>query len=62
MVSVLCLASVLGLIGLAIHVLWVVAIIAMASGLGFSISNRRRDPIDVVNQRADDAEHRSEGV
>jgi uncharacterized membrane protein len=56
MVGVLCVAMVLGLIGLAVHVFWVVAIIVMALGLGFALANRRRDRIDVVNRRADDAE------
>ena len=32
MVGVLCVALVLGLVGLALHVLWIVAIIVMASG------------------------------
>jgi uncharacterized membrane protein len=59
MVGVLSDALVLGLIGLAVHVLWVVAIIVMALGLGFIVANRRRDRMDVVNQRAEDAEERS---
>ena len=54
MVGVLSIALVLGLVGLALHVLWVVAIIVMALGLGFAVANRRRDRIDVVNQRAED--------
>jgi hypothetical protein len=58
-IGVLCVALVLGLVGLALHVLWVAAIIVMALGLGFALANRRRDRIDVVNQRADDAEGRS---
>ena len=58
MVGVLSVALVLGLIGLAVHVLWIVAIV-MALGLGFIVANRRRDRIDVVNQRAEDAEQRS---
>lgn len=62
MVGVLCVSLVLGLVGLALHVLWVVAIIVMALGLGFAIANRRRDRIDVVNQRAEDAEERSDAV
>ncbi len=53
MVGVLSAALVLGLIGLAIHFLWVPSIIVMAIGLGFAVSNRRRDRIDVVNQRAE---------
>jgi Flp pilus assembly protein TadB len=59
MIGVLCVALVLGLVGLAIHVLWVAAIIVMALGLGFALANRRRDRIDVVNQRAEDSEEGS---
>jgi hypothetical protein len=53
MVGVLSVALVLGLVGLALHVLWVVAIIVMALGLGYTIANSRRHRIDVVNQRAE---------
>jgi Flp pilus assembly protein TadB len=59
MIGVLCVALVLGLVGLALHVLWVAAIIVMALGLGFALANRRRDRIDVVNRRAEDSEERS---
>lgn len=62
MVGVLCVALVLGLVGLALHVLWIVAIIVMVLGLGFALANRRRDRIDVVNQRAEDAEDRSDSA
>jgi hypothetical protein len=54
MVGVLSVALLLGLIGLAVHVLWVVAIIVMALGLGFTVANSRRNRIDVVNQRAEE--------
>lgn len=53
MVGVLVAALLLGLVGLAVHVLWIVAIIVMALGLGFAAANRRRDRIDVVNRAAD---------
>lgn len=53
LVGVLAVALLLGLVGLALHVLWVAAIIVMALGLGFTIANSRRDRIDVVNQRAE---------
>jgi len=59
MVGVLSLALLLGLIGLAVHVLWIVAIIVMALGLGFAAANRRRDRLDVVNQRADRQDEQS---
>jgi hypothetical protein len=60
MVGVLSVALVLGLVGLVFHVLWVVAIIVMALGLGFALANRRRDRIDVVNRRAEDAEEQTD--
>lgn len=53
MVGVLSVALLLGLIGLALHPVWIVAIIVMALGLGFTVANSRRDRIDVLNQRAD---------
>lgn len=59
MVGVLSLALLLGLIGLAVHVLWIVAIIVMALGLGFLAANRRRDRLDVVNTRADRQDEQS---
>ena len=62
MVGVLSVALILGLVGLALHVLWVVAIIVMALGLGFAVANRRRDRIDVVNRRAEDAEEQTDSA
>lgn len=53
MVGVLSVALLLGLIGLALHPVWIVSIIVMALGLGFTVANSRRDRIDVLNQRAD---------
>jgi hypothetical protein len=53
MVGVLVAALLLGLVGLAVHVLWVVAIVVMALGLGFAAANRRRDRVDLVNRAAD---------
>jgi Flp pilus assembly protein TadB len=51
--GVLCAALLAGLIGLAAHFLWIVAIIIMALGLGYTVANSRRDRIDMINQRAD---------
>ena len=51
--GVLCAALLFGLIGLAVHFLWIVAIIIMALGLGYTVSNSRRDRIDVINQQAE---------
>lgn len=54
LVGVLSAALLLGLIGFALHFVWVVAIIVMALGLGYTLANSRRDRIDVVNKRAED--------
>ena len=51
--GVLCAALVFGLIGLAAYFRWIVAIIIMALGLGYTVSNSRRDRIDVINQQAE---------
>jgi hypothetical protein len=51
--GVLCAALLFGLIGLAAHFLWIVAIIIMALGLGYTVANSRRDRIDVINQQAE---------
>jgi len=53
MVGVLVAAMLLGLIGLAVHVFWIVAIIVMAIGLGFAAANRRRDRVDLLDRAAD---------
>ena len=60
MVGVLVAALLLGLVGLAVHVLWIVAIIVMALGLGFAAANSRRDRMDVVNRAADRDDERAE--
>lgn len=52
---VLFLALFFGLIGLAVHFLWIVAIIVMALGLGFIIADSRRDRIDIANERTERA-------
>jgi hypothetical protein len=51
--GVLCAALLFGLIGLAAHFLWIVAIIIMALGLGYTVANSRRDRVDVINQQAE---------
>jgi hypothetical protein len=52
-VGVLCAALLFGLIGLAAHFLWIVAIVIMALGLGYTVANSRRDRVDVINQQAE---------
>lgn len=55
MLVVLSLALFFGLIGLAVHFLWIVAIIVMALGLGFIVADSRRDRIDIANERTERA-------
>jgi len=55
MLVVLSLALFFGLIGLAVHFLWIVAIIVMALGLGFVVADSRRDRIDIANRRTEEA-------
>ena len=54
MLVVLSVALILGLIGFVVHALWVVAIIVIALGLGYTAANSRRDRTDAVNQRQED--------
>jgi Flp pilus assembly protein TadB len=54
MLVVLSAALILGLIGFAVHALWVVAVIVIAIGLGYIAANSRRDRTDAVNQRQED--------
>ncbi len=64
MTGVLVVALLFGLVGFALHFLWVIAIIVTALGLGFTVANSRRDRIDVVNQRAEarsEADDRAQG-
>jgi hypothetical protein len=57
MMTVLSAALILGLIGFAAHVLWIVTVIVIALGLGYVIANSRRDRSDSVNQRQEDERH-----
>jgi hypothetical protein len=56
MLGVLCAALFCGLVGFAVHFLWIVAILVMALGLGFVIADGRRDRIDITNQRSEKAD------
>lgn len=51
MLTALSVALLCGLIGFAVHFMWVVAIIVMALALGFVIADSRRNRIDIANQR-----------
>jgi hypothetical protein len=51
MVAVLSAALLFSLVGFALHVLWVVAILVLALGLGYVVANARQDRRDVVDRR-----------
>lgn len=51
MAGVLSLALLFGLVGFALHMLWVVAILVIALGLGYVVANARQDRKDVLDRR-----------
>jgi len=55
MLCVLSVALLFGLIGFAVHAMWIVAVIVLALGLGFIIADSRRNRIDAANQRSEKA-------
>ena len=56
MVMVLSVALLSGLVGFALHPLWIVAVVVLALGLGYVVANTRQDRREVVDRRVDDAE------
>ena len=51
MAGVLSVALLFGLVGFALHMLWVVSILVLALGLGYVVANARQDRRDVVDRR-----------
>ena len=56
MVAVLSVALLSGLIGFALHVLWVVSVVVLALGLGYVVANARQDRQEVTDRCQEDAE------
>jgi hypothetical protein len=56
MMAVLSVALLCGLIGLAVHVLWVVAIVVLALGLGYVVANALEGHRESIDRRSEDAE------
>jgi hypothetical protein len=54
MLVVLTGALIFGLIGFAAHIMWIVAVIVIALGLGYVAADSRRGSTDAVNQRQED--------
>jgi general stress protein CsbA len=50
MLVVLVVALLCGIVGFAFHTLWIVAIVALALGLGYVIANTRRDHREVLER------------
>lgn len=51
MMVALTVALLFALIGLAVHAMWIIAIIAMAAGLSYLYANNRRDHSDTGSHR-----------
>ena len=56
MVAVLSVALLCGLIGFALHVLWVVSIVVLALGLGYVVANARQDRREAIDRHREDEE------
>jgi cytochrome c-type biogenesis protein CcmH/NrfF len=56
MVAVLSVAFLAGLVGFAIHVLWIVAIVVLALGLGYVVANARQDRREAIDLHREDEE------
>jgi hypothetical protein len=51
MIAVLGIAFVSGLVGFFIHMVWVIAIVTMALGLGYLLANSRKERVEALARR-----------
>jgi hypothetical protein len=56
MVAILSVALLAGLIGFAVHVLWVVSIVVLALGLGYVVANARQDRREAIDRHQENEE------
>ena len=56
MVAILSIALLAGLVGFAVHVLWIVAIVVLALGLGYVVANARQDRREAIDRHREDEE------
>jgi len=56
MVAILSVAFLAGLIGFAVHVLWVVSVVVLAVGLGYVVANARQDRREAIDRHRDNEE------
>jgi cytochrome c-type biogenesis protein CcmH/NrfF len=56
MVAILSVALLAGLVGFAVHVLWIAAIVVLALGLGYVVANARQDRRERIDRHREDEE------
>src|ERR1035437_1931936 len=56
MVAILSVALLAGLVGFAVHVLWIAAIVVLALGLGYVVANARQDRREAIDPHREDEE------
>ena len=49
-------ALLFGLVGFAVHMLWVATVIVLALGLGYVVANARQDRREAIDRRAENDE------
>jgi len=58
MVLILFVAFLAGLVGFLIHVLWVVAVVVLALGLGYAVADARQDRRESIDRHLEDDERK----
>lgn len=53
MTVVMTIAFIAGLVGFAVHVAWVVAVVVLALGLGYVVANSRKERVETLDRRDD---------
>jgi len=56
MVAILSVTFLAGLVGFAVHVLWIVAVVVLALGLGYAVANARQDRRETIDRHREDEE------